>query len=289
MFSPLDRDHKFSHGFQIEYLRRRYRLEWAHLFVGYGYDVETGFAPRKDYLLLSPEVEYLAFPSRGPVNEHSVSIDTRFFLEAGKDPENTVVDNFNLSERQTEATWQMRFKNTSRLGFTLSEIDLTLLKDFDPTRLQDDDIFLPAGSKYHYAFLEGSYSSDGRKIFSYDIEPNFGSYFNGYRGGLGGSLNYRMQPYGLLGVAASYNFIEMDQPFEPVSTWLVGPRFDITFSKEVFFSTLVQYNSQRERFLVNSRFQWRFQPVSDFFIVYTDDYYSEGLGQFDSFPTALEG
>jgi hypothetical protein len=28
---------------------------------------------------------------------------------------------------------------------------------------------------------------------------------------------------------------------------------------------------------INSRFQWRFKPVSDLFIVYTDNYFAESL------------
>ena len=33
-----------------------------------------------------------------------------------------------------------------------------------------------------------------------------------------------------------------------------------------------QYNSQFENMNINTRFQWRFAPVSDFFLVYIDNY-----------------
>ena len=48
-----------------------------------------------------------------------------------------------------------------------------------------------------------------------------------------------------------------------------------SFSKDLFFSTYLQYNNQLDNINLNARFQWRFQPLSDFFLVYTDNYYAE--------------
>ncbi|MBL7794661.1 MAG: hypothetical protein JNK77_20165 [Saprospiraceae bacterium] len=31
---------------------------------------------------------------------------------------------------------------------------------------------------------------------------------------------------------------------------------------------------------INSRFQWRFRPVSDLFIVYTDNYFAESIPRY---------
>ena len=42
----------------------------------------------------------------------------------------------------------------------------------------------------------------------------------------------------------------------------------------MFFSTFIQYNTQANNVNINSRLQWRFRPVSDLFLVYTDNYYS---------------
>ncbi len=280
VFSPVDKKNKFSNGVQLEYLLRNYRFEWASSFVGYGYDVETGFAPRRDYLLMSPEMEFLIFPKKGNINEHSINIDTRFFLEAGNDPENLVVNNFNLSERQTEVQWSLEFKNTARAAIGLVETDLTLLKPFEPTGLQADSVFLAAGTDYHYLSFEGSYRSDQRQRFSFELEPTIGQFFNGLRAGLSGSLEYRFQPYGSIGLNMDYNYVELAKPFKPVNIWLVGPRFDLTFTKNIFFTTFIQYNNQLENVNINTRFQWRFQPVSDFFLVYTDNYFVDPFSQF---------
>jgi len=64
---------------------------------------------------------------------------------------------------------------------------------------------------------------------------------------------------------------------ETKQTLLIGPRIDYTFSKSLFLTAFVQYNTQAKNTNVNTRLQWRFAPVSDFFIVYTDNYFTGNL------------
>jgi len=56
--------------------------------------------------------------------------------------------------------------------------------------------------------------------------------------------------------------------------WLFGPKFDFSFSKSVFWSTNIQLSSQSENLGFNSRFQWRFNSLSDLYIVYNDNYFT---------------
>ena len=280
VFSPGSSGDNFTHGFQVEYLRRKYRFEWAHLMVGNGYNVEVGFAPRKDYFLMSPEAQIYFYPQNSFLNQHSIAIDSRFFLELGKADRQFDIGRLNLSERQIEATWDLRFINNSSGEITVTENDLTILNDFDPTNLQDDGVVLPAGTRFHFVEFTASYNSDQRKRFFYELAPVAGQFFNGYRIGLAGELNYRFQPFGSIAMAWDYNHIALDKPFKSVNIWLVGPKFDFTFSKKIFLTTFVQYNNQFDNLNINARFQWRFQPVSDFFIVYTDNYLTESFSQF---------
>ncbi|HRE68863.1 MAG TPA: hydrolase, partial [Cyclobacteriaceae bacterium] len=81
------------------------------------------------------------------------------------------------------------------------------------------------------------------------------------------------------------NQIKLPAPYRSADIFLVGPRFDLTLTRSVFFTTYFQYNSQYRNVNINSRFQWRFKPVSDLFIVYTDNYYYtfEEVGQYANF------
>jgi hypothetical protein len=52
----------------------------------------------------------------------------------------------------------------------------------------------------------------------------------------------------------------------------------VFFAKNIWWTTFLQYNTQADNFNINSRFQWRFRPMSDLFIVYTDNSGVENLG-----------
>lgn len=54
----------------------------------------------------------------------------------------------------------------------------------------------------------------------------------------------------------------------------------MAFSKSVFTSVFFQYNSQTNNTNINARFQWRFKPVSDIFLVYTENYFAEGIPKY---------
>ncbi|MFV0266715.1 MAG: hypothetical protein ACK5HT_06225 [Draconibacterium sp.] len=62
--------------------------------------------------------------------------------------------------------------------------------------------------------------------------------------------------------------------FDREQFFLIGPKMDITFSDKIFWSTFVQYNEQVDNLNINSRFQWCYQPVSDIYLVYIDNYFT---------------
>ncbi|MEO0341504.1 MAG: DUF5916 domain-containing protein, partial [Bacteroidota bacterium] len=282
VFSPDEVDHKFSQALQVEYLRRRYRFEYAHLFVGQGFDAETGFVPRRDYALVSPEFELFWFPTKGILNEHSVNVDTRMIFNVGKAPNGKdILSAWEVAEKQAELEWSFQFNDFSSAGFSADINNITLLEDFDPTRVQEDSTaVLPAGNTYTFGTIGFGYESDLRKDFTFGIQPVIGSLFGGFRAGVEGSFAYRFQPYGSISIDYNYNYLSFDEPFEDANIWLVGPRLDLTFSKKLFLSAFFQYNSQFDNLNINTRFQWRYAPVSDLFIVYTDNYLTDPFSQF---------
>jgi len=279
VLSPTDDEQKFAHFTQVEFNERAYRFEWAHLLVGEGFQPEVGFVPRRDILLMSPEVGFNFFPKKGNITRHQLNFDYREIYKLGKD-DNEIITDFSFIERGAEASWEMNFLNSSRLSFYSEYQDLTLLSDFDPTRVQEDSIFLAAGSSYRFTDVSINYRSDNRQRFYFNVQPQYGQFYNGTRTSIRGQLTYRFQPYGLISLNANYNYLKLEAPFVPTNLWLIGPRIDLTFSKTLFLSTFVQYNNQLDNLNINARFQWRFQPASDFFIVYTDNYITDPFDQF---------
>ncbi|MCB0688368.1 MAG: carbohydrate binding family 9 domain-containing protein [Saprospiraceae bacterium] len=280
LFSPSDARHKFNQSVHLEYLQPTYRLEWAHLFVGAGYDAEVGFVPRKDYFLISPEFQLFFYPKKKRIiNRHSLNVDFRNIYKVGEDG-NPLLPRFGLSDQQLETMWEIDFADNSQGNVMFTYDYIFLLQDFDPTRIQEEGILLPAGSDYKFANLSFTYQSDQRKKFSFETTPTLGSFYNGSRIGLEGSLTYRYQPLGFISIDYALNRLKLASPFQASTVWLIGPRIDFTFTKSLFLTTFIQYNNQFENLNINTRFQWRFRPVSDFFLVYTDNYLFDPFSQF---------
>ena len=146
-----------------------------------------------------------------------------------------------------------------------------LLEDFDPTGA-DDGIPLPAFSDYNYAKFDFTYESDRRKAFFYKARTDVGQFYNGYLFSLRTEFRLRLQPYFTASINSSYNYIDLPDPYSTKSIWFIGPKIEFTFTKNIFWSTFIQYNTQEEDFSINSRLQWRFKPLSDLYVVYNDNY-----------------
>jgi len=172
-------------------------------------------------------------------------------------------------------SYALEWLNRSTIELDLEDAYVKLLKPFDPTNTGGDS--LAVGSKFHWQEIALTYTSAPRNLFNARLSTRYGGFYNGTRFSLNGELNYRVQPYGSLAIAADYNRIELPEPYKSAELILIGPRLDLTFTEKLFLTTFVQYNNQIDNLNVNIRFQWRFAPVSDLFIVYTSNSYPEDL------------
>ena len=176
-----------------------------------------------------------------------------------------------MTDREIELGYAIEWMNRSRISLELEDGYVKLLEPFDPTNSGGDT--LAAGSEFWWKEIELSYTSDTRKLFNFMFTTRYGGFFNGTRLNLNAEVNFRVQPYGSLAMVASYHKIMLPEPYTSAEFLLVGPRLDITFTDKLFLTTFFQYNNQIDNINVNMRFQWRFAPVSDLFIVYTENAY----------------
>ncbi|MEL7220806.1 MAG: DUF5916 domain-containing protein [Bacteroidota bacterium] len=265
-FSPDQGSAPSSQGASIQYRVRDYGFGITQRYVGDDFDAELGFVPRRNYFQVNPRAELFFYPENGSINRHGPRLRTFFIWQ----PEDGNTD------RDIFLSWEFNYNNTSNLTFTASNQYIFLFDEFDPSRT--DATPLPQGTDYNYSRFRIEYRSDRRKKFSYRLEPSIGEFFNGYRYGLESSLTWRYQPLGQIALTTNYNYIDLPDPYVTTSLFLIGSRIDLTFSKSLFLTTFVQFNDQIDNLNINARFQWRFAPVSDFFLVYTDNYNSLDWG-----------
>ncbi len=182
-------------------------------------------------------------------------------------------NDLSLLQNRFEVSYITSFANTANLSLLFTHEDQQLLFPFDFTEEEP----LQAG-RYGFDYASIRYRSDHRKFLSFRAGGQYGSFYNGTRWETSLNLSYRVQPWGNFGVNFVYNKLEFPDPFGSEDLVLIGPRIEFNFSKNLFWTTFLQYNTQRDNFNINSRFQWRFQPMSDLFIVYSDNYALEIWG-----------
>ena len=182
---------------------------------------------------------------------------------------NSLILNTDLTfnETNTRLGYSMTYNGRSELGFELNHQVLDLLFPYTFT----DGTPLPT-QRYSFSSLEVSYTSDSRKRLVYELGGSYGGFYNGTRANLTMSLNYREQPWGNFGIKLDYNKLDFPDPYGERQITLIGPRIEIGFSRNLFWTTFLQWNTQGDNFNINSRMQWRFKPMSDIFLVYTDNY-----------------
>jgi hypothetical protein len=263
VFSPTDINEKFAHGFMLNYSVRKLIAKWSHDWVGKGFDAEVGFVPRKNFFHINPTIGFNYFPNSRLLNRVSYGLAYDQFNQLG----------LGLTDRQAGPFLLLGFQNTSNFLMTFNQNYTFLFNDFDALRSNRKLPSLKKGTSYTYYNFSTTYVTDQRKKLAVFFQPLIGQYFDGNIVSLVGNASYRFQPYGFFSVNFSYNNINLSTGKNQV--YLVGPKLDLTFTKSLFWTTYVQYNSQFKNVNVNSRLQWRFAPVSDFFLVYTDNYNTE--------------
>jgi hypothetical protein len=120
--------------------------------------------------------------------------------------------------------------------------------------------------------MNWSYSGDYRKPFTWKLGGVAGEYFNGHQYSFLASVGYRFQPFVNLRLEAEINKLNFPHPICDAQYVNITPRVEVFFAKNIWWTTFIQYNTQSDNFNLNSRLQWRYRPMSDVFLVYTDNY-----------------
>lgn len=167
--------------------------------------------------------------------------------------------------------YSLTFRKQSTLLGWVAHDYVQLLQPFDPTNYTKDT--LARGTEHRWKAYGLEYASKPQSVFTYAFTSRYGGYYaGGRRLNLTADIGYRFQPYVSLTLSANYNHISLPQPWGRNTFWLLGPRVDVTMTNTLFFTAFVQYNEQQKNINLNTRLQWRYKPVSDFFLVYTDNY-----------------
>jgi len=260
-FSPDKRENDFVHAAHLQYNSRRWLLYWEHEYVGKNYNAEVGYVPRNGYIKLNPMAGYTFFPKDGIILSHGPKFNYTLYTN----------ESFRRTDDEGYLAYNFNFRNQSLFTGWVSHDYVELQKPFDPTNFKKDT--LARGTKHSWYAFGSDFVSKPESLITYGLSTRFGGYYaNGSRYNIVADLGYRFQPYVSMAINVSYNNISLPAPWNLTKFWLIGPKIDVTMTNKLFFTTFVQYNEQLNNINLNTRFQWRYKPASDLFIVYTDNY-----------------
>jgi hypothetical protein len=258
-------DNPFATATSIKYNTGTVSAHMGYSFVGTDFLADVGFVKRNGFHRFGSNLEYKFYPEEGNILNHGPAF--KFY--------NVLDEGLNTTDRELELKYLINWLDRRKFSAELEQGYVKLLEPFDPTNTGGDT--LAAGSAYNWNEFSLNYESDARKTLNFTSNIRYGGYYNGNKLSLNSTINYRVQPYVNLSISTTYDKIDLPDPFEDVAFLLIGPRLDLTFTNKLFFTTFVQYNDQADNVNVNLRFQWRFAPVSDLFIVYTNNSYPDNF------------
>jgi hypothetical protein len=271
--SLSDRDIYFSLGSM--YASKSFEAVIDYSDVGENFHTDMGFVNRiENYDALSDTIirkgfrqtynslEYRIFPEGGKFIQHRINLTN--FTVWNRD--------FSLNETSHSLRLESIMKNTSNIGATLDYFynNLPYHTDFTGGAYPP----LPPGN---YSYMQGNveYSSDSRKRFIFESGLRYGGFYNGTLLQASAGVTWRAQPWGNFSLRLENARIGLPTPYGSTSLLLIAPRVEINFSNNLFWTTFLQFNNQNNNFNVNSRLQWRYKPMSDIFLVYSDNYFTD--------------
>lgn len=271
-FSPNALPNPYAHASFLAYQDIRWFVMWNHEYVGEGYDAQVGFTPRLfqyddernaliryAYWRLEPMVRYRFYPKSHWIN----SISPSLYLDQYMNQEGT------LTDRYLEYTTQIQFQNSASLSlsgyhtFTRIIFPTTLFGTFKAP--------LPKGN-YDYNGVRLSWQSNYRKPITFTVEETYGGFYTGTKWTSNFTLGWRLQPYAKLELSHRRDLIQMPETSEKTTLDQLGVDLEITFTENLYWNYYFQYITQLNYVSLYFRMQWRFAPMSDFFIVYVDEY-----------------
>jgi len=254
----------------VEHSGRNWKYRFTYWDITSDYYADIGFIPRLDNYdaLLDTTIHlgwkrlygrfgYVFRPKEKNVVAHDLEVRNY----------NDMYPDGTISDAEVRLVYEIRFRNTSRFLVQPQYLKTNLRFYTDFT----DGAPLVPGS-YEYPRLTLSYNSDSRSLFSFTSELGVGQYYNGDLTKYVVQVNYRKQPWGTFSLAWEENMLRLPDPYGQSNIQLINARAEVNFSTKVFWTTFLQYNTQRDNFNINSRLQWRYASMSDLFLVYTDNY-----------------
>lgn len=235
----------------------------AYSYVGENYNPLVGYTPRTGYQRVAPEIGYTFFPDSERVNRHGPGFLSETLWNSA----------LGVTDELHTLNYLVQFHSFAEVTLSANNQYTYLFFPFDPTRTGGEP--LADGTAYRYNYLGIDFRTDPRKSLALRGTGQIGQYYSGTMTNFTGMAEWRIGYRANITMNLSYSRIRLPEPQNDADLFLIGPRVDLTFTRSLFWTTFIQYNNQIDNININTRIQWRYAPVSDLFVVYTDNYFPD--------------
>lgn len=262
-FDPSKKDKNTSAQAFVLYNTRNWRLGLDNGYIGENFRSDLGFIRRTDILKSGKFITRSYYPESKTFNKLSIGAWLFDFWKPSMD--------YKYTDYMRSLNLEASFKNQGNLSMRLSQRFTYLTFDFEPSR-KEGAVPLAAGTEYKYREMRVEYRTNQANTFSINAEGSVGEFYNGEKFSTMVKFNYRMPPKVQLSLQMNYDKLTMPAPYSSAEIILIIPKAEISFTKKLYWSTLLQYSNQQDNLGINSRLQWRYAPLSDIYLVYNDNY-----------------
>ena len=268
-FSPLHKEQGSSLAGFINYDVRKYSVRAGLFSVDSFYTAESGFVPRTGYIGLVSGADYHYWLKKKKKIRQ---------LQIGVALEHALNQSWQLLDYLITPNVEIEFNEQSHINIGVYNQSTYLYESFDPTGglIHKGESELPIG-RYTTHGLHAEAATGSIHDLQGSLEVNYGGYYRGRQLNVDGNISYRIKPIGSVSINYNFYHITQDHPYPSADFFLIGPRLDLAFRRDLFLTAFLQYNTQINNFNINTRIQWRFAPVSDLYLVYTNNSYAQSL------------
>ena len=266
------KDQPYAHASWLRFNNTRLVGMWNHEYVSKNYRTDVGFVPRTNYYdpvgdqihkisywRLEPMIMYIFQRDGAVINNWNASVYNSTYFDSSY----TSLEYF-----QRHAV-TVNFQDLKYLQvYHQVGIDNFI---FPANLLRNAEEFIPDSvyTNHRYGVV---FKSNYRKPFNILTDIQHGGFYLGNSLTFRTELNYRWQPWGNFALTGNYNRFFLDPKYGDNELMLIGAKSEISLTTQLYLTNFIQYNTQAENVNVNTRFQWRYRPMSDLFIVHSMNY-----------------
>jgi Domain of unknown function (DUF5916)/Carbohydrate family 9 binding domain-like len=260
-----DGDDLSYRGF-FDYNADRYGFQAERLEVQPNFLPELGFLRRTDF---RRNFGLLRFSPRPRTVPHLRKVTMQASLNYTTNTANR------LDTREQVGLFQTEFTNSDVAGITYTDTMDRLVRPFAIA----PGIRIPAGA-YGFHTTQLSYTGGQQRKLSGAIVYETGTFYSGTRQSLAlNTARVELTPRFSVEPSFSVNWVDLLEGSFTAS--VARARTTFTVTPRMYVSGIVQYNSTNTSVGSNVRFRWEYQPGSEIFVVYTDDYNTDTLPSAD--------